>query len=202
MSFIYGKKPLLILVIGTLLIPYTIYSISEDDKMQHIFQVFQVRNEKELIDKAELLQEIQKTFQINSPSEAIDVFTTIEDKIHKQTEAIYQTIANALNSTTLQTMIDQNKDAIADPKTIKELNQTIYDAIFELKRQLFESNMVVNSYAQPLIQQLDAIIKAVQRKAPYEELISLIPGHLPEKPNLDSIPRDELISAIKNIKIN
>lgn len=198
----FYKNPVLILVIGIVSISSTIYTISENDKMQQILQIFQVKNEKELIDKAELLQEIQKVFQVDSAQEAIGAFLAIEDNVNKQTLTIYQTIANALNSKALQKMIDENKDTIADPETIKELNHVVYDTIFELKKLYYESTMLLNSYAEPLIQQFDEIIQAVQKKASYEEIIPLIPVKLPEKPTLESIPKEELINTVKKLEIN
>lgn len=151
-----------------------------------------------------------KLFEFRTPEENAQIAETqvalqLLGTSAKALQGAYKTVANVLNSRTINQRLAQvpedKPEQLIKPEIIRELNQLTYDKIFELKKRYFEATKMLKEYADPLIKRLQEIMTARNQGASAETILSLIPPELPRVPRLEDIPERQLIEAIKQLTV-
>lgn len=168
-------------------------------QLQQLLQELQAVSVEEALKKIQSFNAFLKDLGVVSTEEAMN---QIFKKTTTVLASIYQTIANALNAKKLQTqLLTKDPESLLNEKQLKELNQTIYDQIIELKKRYFEATQIIESYANPLISSLNDIIKAKQQGASCDDIMNLIPDSIPAKPSLEGMSREDLLKAINELSV-
>ena len=147
----------------------------------------------ELLDAENLAQALTN---LNAAEKKIEQIKKNNDERLKVT---LKGFANVLSSSIIAKKLEELK--VITPADIKVLTQSEVDGIYELKKQLVESQLLLKKHANPLVKQLIAIVKANNADVDPQQIIKMIPTEIPQAPSIESMSKQQLLEAIRAIKL-
>jgi hypothetical protein len=150
-------------------------------------------------------QELLDVLDAQTEQEAIDNLLAVQQLTQEGLANIFTSIAGAINSLSLKQLVEKNKAeglyTFDDSDVITALNQAQYNAIFGLKKKYFDTLQILNNFVNPQLMQLNTIIKAKQRDATHQSILSLIPDASIQMPTRFQGSVKELIDAVQKLEL-
>jgi hypothetical protein len=167
-------------------LPSKISQVSSSD-MQHLSELLELLEAKDIQQAQEHLNLLMKKIQEGNNTFDKSILIT------------YQGIAGVLNSSVVKKELAQITSF--NQVAIKRVNDLLVNAIFELKKQLFEAQMLIKKHANPLIQKVIELQKAKAAGKTAQEIIALIPTEIPAAPSIEQLTREQVMQAVSAIKL-
>lgn len=149
-----------------------------------------------------LLPQLLEILGARTAQEALANLNALEQRVQtvkNKLKVTYISLANTLNSPEIKKQLENIKDITDADK--KKFAQSLVDAIFDLKKQLFEAQMLLKKHANPLIAKVIELQKAKASKQTPEAIMALIPTEIPAPPSIESMSKQQLLDALKALKL-